>query len=241
MTTSAQAGLMACINQPVGEQIFTSAGTFTVPSGVTQISLVCIDSGDSASRYVRLKRGSTVLCGSGGSGQTSMSGGGGGAAPTSTGWNGVSTYNYYQAGGGGGAGGYYGSGGNGGTAEQWTDDGFGAPGGTACALGSAGTYDGATGGRGEGGNLSPTGAATNGGGTSLLGSGGGGTKYGAGSAGVSGGTSQTAIGRNGGTLYYPNTYIDVTPGESLTVEHPGGNGAMRIIWGPGRLYPGNAA
>ena len=234
---------MSCINQPVGEQIFTSAGTFTVPSGVTQISLVCIDSGNltSGSTRVRLKRGATILCGYAGSGQTEMAGGAGGPAPTCIGWNGVSTYEYYQSGGGGGAGGYYGHGGDGGTAEQWTDDGFGAPGGTACALGSSGTYDGATGGRGQGDHLSPTGSATNGAGTSILGSGGGGTKYGAGVAGAAGGTSATAQGKSGGTLYYPNTYITVTPGESLTVEHPGGNGAMRIIWGPGRIYPGSPA
>ena len=233
MTTSAQIGLMSCINQPVGEQIFTSAGTFTVPSGVTQISLVCIDSGDSASRYVRLKRSSTVLCGNGASGQTSMSGGGGGAGNECVGFNGINSYTYYSTGGGGGAGGYYGSGGAGGTGHYEYNDGFGSPTYTDATNGSSGTYDGGTGANGD------TSNPTTGAGTSLLGSGGSGTKYGGGLSGDS--TSTAKDGKAGGTLYYPNTYITVTPGESLTVEHPGGNGAMRIIWGPGRIYPGSPA
>ena len=230
MTTSAQIGLMSCINQPVGEQIFTSAGTFTVPSGVTQISLVCIDSGNnlSGASAVRLKRGSTVLCGNGASLQTVMSGGSGGSGKYCQGYNGSSTYNYYSVGGGGGAAGYYGNGGNGGDGEYLWDDGFGAPSYTPPTSGAAGSYDGKTGGD----------SGVFGGGTSILGPGGGGTLYGAGRSGV---TYRTEDGGNGGSLYYPNTYIAVTPGESLTVEHPGGNGAMRIIWGPGRIYPGSPA
>ena len=106
------------------------------------------------------------------------------------------------------------------------------------ANGSSGTYDGGTGANGD--HRIRRKLATNGVWNQLL-EVGGGTKYG-GCSWCSGGTSnRSRWAKSGGTLYYPNTYITVTPGESLTVEHPGGNGAMRIIWGPGRIYPGSPA
>jgi len=152
-------------------------------------------------------------------------GGAGGGAPTNV-----------QCGGGGGAGGYSGAGGNGspGTANNATD--------------------GAGGGGGGGGGGGSADTAGSGGGVGVLGEGANGTRGasttadGRGGFGGSGGTdaaqastSTTAVNvYSTGTRSNPGLYGGGCGGsENGTGElaNAGGNGAVRIIWGPGRSFP----
>jgi hypothetical protein len=149
----------------------------------------------------------------GSSGGTGAGGGGGGG----TSWSDSSIPVSSVAGGGGGVGLLgQGSSGQAGTATQATAGGGGGSGGAAGVSTGTPPYDGNNGG--------------------LYGGGGGGNQY------------NSAGGGGGGGLRYINNYA-VTPGSTLTVivgaggAAPGGkggagaNGAVRIIWGPGRSFP----
>jgi hypothetical protein len=246
-----------------GQEEFTTPGgyTWTCPTGVTSISVLCIGGG-----------------GGGGSGQSGNGGGGGGLA-----WkNNIAvvpgnTYNVFvgaggagsssnngsggqgsrfesevvvgRAGGGGGGGGGYtgdggGNGGNGGDSFSTTagfvhGGGGGGAGGYSGNGGSGGSFQssataGAGGGGGGGGCRRDTAAAHviggNGGGVGLQqegSSGGGGSDTGGAGGAGSGGSGQSYGGGGGGG--------------SIGVGSAGASGAVRIIWGPGRSFPNNAA
>lgn len=178
-----------------------------------------------------IARGVTVLLSGGGGGGGPERNAGVGAAGTSTGTDrlGGGTGGTGGTGGaasggsgGGGAGGYSGAGGNGGTSAGGT--------------GSAGTG----GSGGGGGGYSGTGATVggSGGGVGLLGSGTNGTAgatNGGGGGGGSGGTAgSTNSTTNSGSLYGGG---GGGRSDNAGAGAPGGQGAARIIWGPGRAYP----
>ena len=155
----------------------------------------------------------------GASGGTARIGGGsGGNSGTGSGNSGAT--------GGGGAGGYSGNGGAGG------------------AFNSAGSASTGAGGGGGGGynTTSDTLRAGGGGGTGILGSGADGTAGtggsggggGGGSSGTSGGGNTTGLGGQYGGGGGGKS--DSTAG-TLTIGGAGTNGAVRILWGPGRSYP----
>jgi hypothetical protein len=154
----------------------------------------------------------------------SITSGGGGAGGGSTQPTGT-----FRGVGGGGAGGYSGNGGS----ASWGSNG------TAAAAGS--------GGGGGGGSTSTSGGG--GGGVGILGRGTdgiGGTGTGGGSGGSSG-SSGTAGVQNGGGTGSPGVYGGGSGGHAKNGNPTGewsvagGSGAVRIIWGPGRSFPNNAA
>ena len=207
----------------IGQVVYESNATFTVPAGVTSISMVCV--GDAS-----VTVSGTVVCRSNG-------------APVGTGGNGGSGGGDGggSSGGGGGAGGYSGNGGTGGLGSS----GLGGNG----SIGNGGGGGGAGGGghgnpanAGGGVGLKGQGAS----GTSATsdrpgdpGSGGVGKKYGGGLGGptYNPGTGGTA----GANLRYTNN-VAVTPGQSVTVAVSNGtwDSGVRIMWGGGRSYPFNA-
>lgn len=254
----------------VGEQIYTAVGshTFTVPEGVTAVSVVCIGGGASGNgsaaggggggglRYknnVAVAPGQqiAVTVGAGGnssvfSGQSSSFGayvtatGGAGAANGVGGAGGAGSGgdgggNGGQGGngnvaGGGGAAGYAGNGGKGGNGVAGSGNYF---------AGEAGQGGGAGGGS-SGSSGSYTGGG--GGGVGILGQGQ------SGAAGSSGGTCQggnAGSGGNAGYLGYGAANLGVGGvyggGGGVGGWGSGAQGAVRIIWGPGRSYPNNAA
>lgn len=153
---------------PQGMQVFTSSGTFTVPSGVTKLKLTCVGGGGGGGGYSQ--RGSYF--GSGGSG------GGGGAS------EGVLTVTSGQTisvtiGAGGGAGGSLGSGGTAGSG----------------ASGGSTIFDVITagGGGGGGGGYSASNGYLNGGAGSLGGASGGSLNL----SGMYGSSTSLAIGSYG--------------------------------------------
>ena len=235
-----------------GEVSYTTPGTytFTVPEGVTSISVVTVAGGGggviASSGYVTqaptdggdstVNRNTTVLVGASG-GKHGNNGRSGGAVLVGTGFSGGAGVNSSgrYGGAGGGAGGYTAVGGDGsGTAF----DGIGGGG------GGVGLYGGTVGGAGGSGGSN--------------GSGGTGGEYGGGGGGSGAGIGNCS-GGGGGALAYSNG-IPVTPGESLTVivgaagkqelrnyigyiggGGPGAKGAVRIIWGDSRSFPSNAS
>lgn len=209
----------------VGQQNFTTSGTFTVPAGVTSIAVLCIGGGGGgggsedpnetgggggggALAYVNnlsvtAGESLTVTVGSGGNG--GGGGGNGGSGGSSSLARGGTTL--VQANGGGG-GQNRGSGGSGGTVSTGTG-GSGGQGGqgsdrntnNAGGGGGAGGYSGA-GGRGCDQDGSPSGASGSGGagGGGGQNDGGGGVGVlGEGSSGSGGGTSNPGGGGSGGT------------------------------------------
>ncbi|WP_322528551.1 hypothetical protein R5R73_01315 [Salinicola sp. LHM] len=245
--------------------------SWTVPGGVTLLSGLAIGGGGGAGDFSAGLPGGSSSIGSyltahGGQGGSNSSDGGdvsGGSGAGGSGGNGGSggsgDAGYGTGtGGGGGAGGYAGDGGAGGPDDVDGTAGTGGAGG-----GGAGTvnYGGSAGG-GGGVGLLGQGASGSGGTVSsdpLIQAGHGGSngedandsvggKYGGGAGGNRGG------GGGGGGLRYLND-IAVVPGETITItvgaggvaaEPPsqgaaGGQGAVRIIWGPGRSFPDNAA
>lgn len=224
-----------------GQAEYTTGGTYTwtCPSGVTSVSVVCVGGGGwvgqqgPASSFSGAA-GTLTANGGGWSGNASgttlgsslstgtVGGGNGGAPGGYPGRNGA----------GGGAGGYGGSGGNGGSMLS------GGAGG-----GGVGIYGG-SGGGGGGGYGPNIGTQTRGAGASG-GTGGGsdvveGGIYGGGAGWATGGYYPYAGG--GGALRYVTSYATV-PGNNYTVtvgatsSSYGGKGAVRIIWGSGRAYP----
>lgn len=220
---------------PPGQVLFESSGSWVVPAGITSISMVAVQSGDigdTAGSSVTYN--STVVCRALNGSRIGDGGGDGGAAGSSY----LSTQWY--GGGGGGAGGYAGNGGAGSSAGTTN----GATSGTGGGGGGGGRnrMSGAGGPGGVGGGVGVLGAGANGaagtsffaspGGPGGAGSGGVGRKYGGG--GVS--TAGSYIANRGGALSYRNN-VAVTPGQSVSIAIGGTNGAVRIIWGPGRAFP----
>lgn len=234
-----------------GQQVFAAGTTWTVPAGVTAISMVCMQQGgDASATGTEVVVGGSTVCRAKNGARIGDGGGDGGSGAPLYDW-GDGTY---SGGGGGGAGGYSGNGGNGGSAPTAGTGGAGG--------GGAGPWSyGAAGGPGGGGvGLLGQGASGNGGVNNVVvatggggGSGGGngadmsgapgqpGGAYGGGAGGV-GGSFSGANGVSGGALSYKNN-VAVTPGSSVTITIPataGANGAVRIMWGGGRSYPNNA-
>jgi hypothetical protein len=158
--------------------------------------------------------------GGSGGGFTGDGGGSGGAGGTAT--------NTQSAGGGGGAGGYDGNGGDGGGTASAGGNGSGGGGGGAGGSGAASAAAGGGGGVGIGGQgLNGSGSPVNAANDSLGGGGG--------SGGASGGAGGPAIGEGG-------LYGGGGGGADNTTEGgPGGDGAVRIIWGSGPKYPETGA
>ena len=220
---------------PPGQVVFTGAATtWTVPAGVTSISMVCVNASGSYSAAwdAEVRIGSstgTLIC------RASQTSGNFGDVGYTGGALGYSL-DYGQGGaGGGGAAGYAGNGGNGGES-------FGN--GAAAAAGSGGGGGGASksGNGNNGGGVGLNGIGATGGasaGAGVPGSGGSGQFYGGGSGGPEG-PSQNSLA--GGSLCYKNNYA-VSPGQVIWVRpnsvngYPGG---IRIMWGGGRSYPSNA-
>ena len=124
---------------PFGQIIITTAGTWTVPEGVTSISVVAVQTAyvnTSTPASVTVK--GTIVCRAQNGARIGDGGGDGGAA----GWN-------SGDGGGGGAGGYSGNGGRGGLPDN-SPGGSGAGGGGGGGHGGDGEYTSAGGGGGVG-------------------------------------------------------------------------------------------
>jgi hypothetical protein len=238
-------GVTVTVNLVVpGQSQYTSSGTYTwtCPAGVTSVSAVCVGGGASsgsatgggggALRYVTSysvtpgnnytvvvggASGSSSVFGmtaGGGSGQSGGSGSGGTGG--GSGGSGGSTGGYGK-GGGGGAGGYTGNGGSGGYGANGSVD--GGPG-AAGSGGAGGGGSGAYGGNGGGG-----------GGVGILGAGSSGSSIGCcGQPGRGGSGGNNGSGNNGGSY-----------GGGGASYGSGSGGAVRIIWGPNRSYPNNAA
>jgi hypothetical protein len=240
--------------------------TWTVPAGVTSVSVVAIGGGGAGGDNSATPGGdswfinSVTVKGGGGSalpnrstGGTFIGDGGGNGGVSSTG----------QSSGGGGAGGYQGKGGDGanfsGTpAAQDGSGGGGGGGGEWTSNPYRGSGGGGVGVFGQGANglggSSATAISTGGGGGSggtaginaTAGGGGAGGSYGGG-----GGNSSGAAGCGGGLGWKNN--ITVVPFQSYTVQvgaggdkllgggANGGGGAVRIMWGPGRSFPSTNA
>lgn len=238
MRRKAFAGGLLPQGQIVFEYISASAQTWTVPSGVTAISMVCVGAHNGGTTSITVN--SVVVCrasefavlGDGGG----LGGAGGGAAGTA---------DPVRDGGGGGAGGYSGEGGYGVSTNSASGAGAGGggSGGSPKYLSGTGYLRAGGGGvglLGEG----PSGAAVtaNGGkggsgGTDGVdhNSGGYGGKYGGGYGGIGAGGQGT----KGGSLAWKNN-VSVTPGQVVSVAVSGPNGGARIMWGGSRSYPYNA-
>ena len=232
-TDSASSSNTITVPSVVGQQAYTSVGSFTwvAPTGVSQVSAVCIGGGGGGGSYtagggaglgwsnnISVVAGNsyTVVVADEGSGNNSsvfsVVGKGAYGGP----YGGTQNRGHYT-GDGGGLGGYgttYGGGGAGG---------YSGSGGASGAAGSGGAASGGGGGVPNGG-----------GGVGILGEGSSGASpgsYGAGNGG-SGGANGGGANNSYGGLYGGGsgaTY-DGSSGD-------GGHGAVRIIWGSGRAYP----
>ena len=250
-----------------GQQEYTSPGTytFTAPTGVTSVCVVCIGGGGGGMYYSYSRAGLTYAMNGGSGGglgwknnipvvpgntYTAVVGAGGSQGAYSSGSsNGGSSYfisSSTVAGNGGGYGRYAQSrvggtyvgdgGGNGGGVVHQNSSGYGP-----CGGGGAGGYS------GNGGSTTNR--------TSYAGSGGGGgggyvgsnyTSNGGGGVGIYGEGSSGALNGGGGsggvsaTSRAGGTFGGGGGGSSTRYYGYGGNGgggAVRIIWGTGRAYP----
>lgn len=226
---------------PAGQVVLlTGTTSWTVPAGVTSISVVAVQGGsnpNSGAPAVTVTINSTIVCRA--QNENRIGDGGGNAGTQGNGGSDYETYTLY--GGGSGAGGYSGNGGNGGS-----NDGF------SIVFPTSGN-----GGGGGGGGFDNSSLPGNGGSVGLLGQGSNGAAgnqgqdggngssgtalgYGAGAKGVGNYYPNMAGGR-GGALSYKNN-IAVTPGQAVTLSIPAtianaGPAAVRIIWGAGRSFP----
>lgn len=257
--------------QPVGEATLTSIGfhDWEVPAGVSHVSAMVIGGGSNGNYFggggggvgwkndIPVTPGNSLSVVVGGSGSSSSfadfvtAGGGegrsgghplghdGGGSGGEGGF--IDTSNsYHSSAGGGGAGGYSGTGGRGAGEETYSphnnvlsESGMGGSG--AGGAGGLGTY-----------NNQPGLAGGGGGGIGIYGIGASGTKPtesnsglggGGGSEGNNGGNATGSQGGHGGLYGGGGGGISSSGGT-------GGNGApgaVRIIWGPGRSFPENAA
>jgi hypothetical protein len=266
-----QAGVdISTILQPIaGGKVYTNSTsasvsyTFTIPTGVTSICIVCV--GGSGGNWNRNTQGNgswfggtstnpivtapgTVICYAGGG---SGSGSGAGIGTEWFGNNSATNIPITQYtggvvrsgglggnvanGGGGGAGGYSGTGGAGGGTGVASTGGGGGGGNTGRGGGGVGLYGAGANGAANGGGGSDGQSAT----TATGGTYGGGWCF---------GTTGAAYGGGGGGLTYVNNY-PVTPGATFNVTvgikggistgggSTSGGGAVRIIWGNGRSFP----
>jgi len=241
---------------PTGAQAYTTPGTYswTVPDGVTSVSVLCIGGGGCFSPGPATGAGedssfnATTCKAGGGKNPTGATGGAGGTVIYGTGGSG-------GAGGsgsaGGGGGGNYGGGGGGtgGGASPGGGGGVGILGFGASGAGGTSVYG------------QPGTAGTNGGGGGGGAAGGpsNGTGGGGGSGGVAGQTGGNSKGGNygggglsggGGAAAWANN-ISVTPGQTIEVivgdggrygslpsTFTTGTGAVRIVWpGTSRQFP----
>lgn len=236
-----------------GQQAYTTPGTYTwtVPVGVTSVSVVCVGGGASGRYSGAQSAGGLSSCLGVVAGGADSAGNGG--APSGVfdagyrGGNSPEILNPNIGSGGGGAGGYAGVGGDGGNFSNGVVGTGGAGGGGAVRNTDYGMNGGGGGGVGLNGQGS-SGAA----GTASQPEGEGGSQGGNANAlkgGLFGGGAMApASGRHGGggALAYRNN-IPVTPGQVVTVtvgaggvvpsnptSYSGGNGGVRIIW-PGDL------
>lgn len=249
-TTTALSGTASGFH-PVGEQLYTSAGSFswTAPANVTIVNAVAIG-GTADSSFINT---ATVKGGGGTSAGGTYTGDGGGNGGT-TGTYSANDSGYWAGPGGGGAGGYAGNGGAGGNgsgdgATQGHSRGGGGGGVGLYGQGASGSGSasgsGGGGGGGYGGVVDSQGAVGNGGSGGAAGSSSSGGAYGGGAGWL---TTNGAGG--GGGLGYKNN-ISTTPGNSYTVtvgtggsvtnSGTHGSGAVRIIWGAGRSFPSSAS
>ena len=202
------------LTPPRGQLLRTSDYIWTVPTGVTNVSVCCIGSGTGTNSYNGSSFGG-VVAGNGGGGLTRAQGGAGGAGGTPSGHNGGGNGGDGGKGAGpnacgAGAGGYGGDGGDGGTQSgNCGQDG-----------GGTGIYGGTGSGGGAGNNISSPPVS----GTPA--SGGSGTTYGASSGRCDGGNDGA---RGAGALAWKIS-VSVTPGASMQIRVHG-NGAVRVIWG----------
>ena len=199
---------------------------WTVPTGVTDVSVCCIGSGTSSDQFGGAQFGPGVAtpggaaafvlkAGHGGGGLTRAQGGAGGAGGTPSGHDGGGNGGNGGPGAGpnangAGAGGY---GGNGSTPSN---------NGGNCGQNGGGTgiFGGSGGGGGAGSNTSSSGPAGS------PASGGSGTTYGASMGRCDGGNDGA---RGAGALAWA-TRMTLNPGSTMFIN-AGGNGAVRIIWG----------
>jgi hypothetical protein len=225
------------------------AYSFKMPSGVSLVSAVCV--GDGAGRQENSYFiDENTVCGQGSSAATpgGFKGEGGGSGGRGGGVDGRDEGN---SGGGGGAGGYTGEGGSGGSGLHV--NGMSGSGGGGVGLygqgdsGKGGERRGHTGNGGGGGGgggyysgTFPGSGGSNGtdgqkGSGSTIGGIGG--NYGGGT----GGKGTNHLGQGGGGLGWRNN-IPVIEGQTYAVK-VGGNGAVRIMWGPKgeRSFPNDAA
>ena len=248
--------------EPIGEELFTSAGTYNwvVPAGVTSVNAVCIGGGGAGGVYSNLGRVGggggglgwknniavtpggqiTVIVGAGGvnkqAGTDSSFGssvvGGGGTAYSSAPAD--NTIGYKPGGGFTGDGG-----GAGGSASMATYTGNDAGG------GGAGGYTG-SGGRGgivsSGGNdVGQDGSGGGGAGGGISGSdglpGGGVSLNGGGANGVYNSTAGGQGGSGGGNASGNTGGQYGGGGGSVNSSATGGSGACRVMWGPGLSFP----
>jgi len=240
---------------PGGQEAFTTAGTYswTCPTGVSSVSVVCVGSGGSAVNWssegiagggggalayinnyaVTPGNSYTVIVGTAGS--NSAFGGSLGSAPVEAEGGKPSSTPYSGGIGGAVVAGTGYSGGNGaavGGASSVRSGGGGAggyagAGGAGRGLGTNG--DNGTGGSGGGGTASVPG------GTYVGGSGGGVGILGQGSSGTGGLTSNANPSGTAGSGGSGSTYGGGAGGSSGT--YPAGSGAVRIIWGYNRAFP----
>lgn len=224
----------AAMEAPPGQAVFNASAVWTVPAGVTRVSMVCVQPGGS-SAATQVELDGVVVCRALNGSRIGDGGGDGGDGGYYV-FDGFSR----SAGGGGGAGGYAGNGGLGGTIGS-----------------SAGRSDsGGNGGRSgrqisdsfpDGG--SKTGSGGHGIGLNGIGSspattpdGLAGGSYGGGA----GGQDQASGSSRGGACAWRND-VALAPGRQVQVIVPAaaswppqGAGAVRILWGGGRSYPSNA-
>ena len=246
---------------PIGQVTYATAGTYTwtCPSYVTKVSVVCIGGGGGGGAGDP----NAARCGGGGGGglgwknnipvtpgqsYTVVVGAAGLQGNYNNGSAGGDSY-FIDAttvkGGGGGAGNRYGGqasggtyvgdgGGNGGLGGNYSGGGAGGYSGNG---GDGGMRDlGGTGGNGSGGAAGGGGVATtsggNGGGVGIFGQGSSGAGGASGGGAGSGGSGGANGGSNGGTYGGGNRGATYNGnGESA------GGGAVRIIWGYGRAFP----
>jgi hypothetical protein len=247
---------IAGLPPPTGAQAYTTPGTYswTVPDGVTSVSVLCIGGGGCFSVNTTTGAGEdssfgATICKAGaGKNPTGATGGAGGTVIYGTGGSGGAGGNTnsggfggnYGGGGGGGQGGSRSAGGGGGVGIL----GFGASGAGGTSIygqsGTAGTNGG--GGGGQGGVLPD-----------------GGTGGGGGSGGAAGQFANNSKGGNygggglaggGGAAAWANN-VTVTPGQTIQVivgdggrynglpsSFTTGTGAVRIVWpGTTRQFP----
>ncbi|MFN4140227.1 hypothetical protein [Aestuariivirga sp.] len=184
-------------------------------------------------------RGTTPLCRAGGGGTTASTTGGSG------GLGGTGDYAYVQGGGRGGAGGT----GNG-TNDSY-DGGGGGAGGYTGKGGAGGAGLNGSGGAGSGGGGGGGGGWFTSGGVNP-GAGGGVGIYGQGSNGAGGNGGASSNGGGGGsggsdgqtassTSWGGGQFGGGGTGDTNDNSRLGRNGVVRILWGPGRFFPDNAA